>query len=83
MCRKQRKTLFDLNRKLGVLDGVLSMVDPIVDNTAFELVDIPVDMVHAETPKNLACDYFVRFEDILVFSGAYLKTIFFLTRIFQ
>ena len=61
------KALLDLKQKLGVLDCVLFMGDSIVDNTAFELADIAVGVVHAETPKNLVCDYLVRFEDIAGF----------------
>jgi len=57
------KALLDLKQKLGVLGNVLFMGDSTVDNLAFELADIAVGVVHAETPKNLACDYFVRFED--------------------
>jgi hydroxymethylpyrimidine pyrophosphatase-like HAD family hydrolase len=61
------KALLDLKQKLGVLDSVMFMGDSTVDNQAFELADISVGVVHAETPKNLACDYFVRFEDIAGF----------------
>ncbi len=61
------KALLDLKQKLGVLGNVLFMGDSTVDNLAFELADIAVGVVHAETPKNLACDYFVRFEDIAGF----------------
>ena len=61
------KALLDLKQKLGVLDSVMFMGDSTVDNQAFELADIAVGVVHAETPKNLACDCFVRFEDIAGF----------------
>jgi trehalose-phosphatase len=58
------KALLDLKQKLGVLDSVMFIGDSTVDNLAFEVADIAVGVVHAETPKNLTCDYFVRFEDI-------------------
>ena len=61
------KALLELKQKLGVQDGVLYMGDSTVDNSAFEVADISVGVVHAETAKNLACDYFVRFEDVAGF----------------
>ena len=61
------KALLYLKQKLGVMDSVMYMGDSTLDNPAFELADVAVGVVHAETPKNLACDYFVRFEDIAGF----------------
>jgi HAD superfamily hydrolase (TIGR01484 family) len=58
------KSLLDLKRKLGVLEGVMFLGDSTLDNSAFELADISVGVMHAETSKNLACDYFVQFENI-------------------
>jgi hypothetical protein len=49
------------------------MGDSPVDNTAFELADIAVGVLHAKTLKNLACDYFVRFEDIAGFFRCLLE----------
>ena len=67
------KALLDLKQKLGVQDSVMYMGDSTVDNTAFEWTDIAVGVLHAETPKNLACDYFVRFEDIAGFFRCLLE----------
>jgi HAD superfamily hydrolase (TIGR01484 family) len=70
------KALLDLKQKLGVLDSVMYMGDSATDNSAFELADVAVGVVHAETPKNLACDYFVRFEDIVGFFRCLLENDF-------
>jgi hydroxymethylpyrimidine pyrophosphatase-like HAD family hydrolase len=70
------KALLYLKQKLGVLDNVMFMGDSTLDNSAFELADIAVGVVHAETPKNLACDYFVRFEDIAGFFSCLLENDF-------
>lgn len=65
------KALSELKRKLGLRDGVLYMGDSVVDNAAFEAADVAVGVIHEETPDNLACDCFVRFEDV----SAFLKTL--------
>ena len=70
------EALLYLKKKLGVLDGVMFMGDSTLDNSAFELANIKVGVVHAETPKNLACDYFVRFEDITGFFSCLLENDF-------
>ena len=70
------KALIDLKQKLGVKDSVMFMGDSPVDNTAFELADIAVGVLHAEPLKNLACDYFVRFEDIAGFFKCLLENDF-------
>jgi trehalose-phosphatase len=70
------KALLDLKQKLGVLDSVMYMGDSATDNPAFELADIAVGVVQAETPKNLACDYFVRFEDLVGFFECLLENDF-------
>jgi HAD superfamily hydrolase (TIGR01484 family) len=70
------KALLDLKQKLGVQDGIMFLGDSTVDNDAFELADVAVGVVHAETPKNLACEYLVRFEDIAGFLGCLLETDF-------
>jgi hypothetical protein len=70
------KSLLYLKKKLGVLDGVMFMGDSPLDNSAFELADIKVGVIHTETPKNLACDHFVRFEDIAVFFNCLIENDF-------
>jgi HAD superfamily hydrolase (TIGR01484 family) len=70
------EALLDLKQKLGVLDSVMYMGDSAADNPAFELADFAVGVLHAETPKNLACDYFVRFEDIAGFFRCLLENDF-------
>jgi hydroxymethylpyrimidine pyrophosphatase-like HAD family hydrolase len=61
------RALLDLKQKLGVQDNVMYMGDSAVDNPAFEAADIPVGVVHAETPIDLACDYFVKFDEVANF----------------
>jgi len=56
------KALLDLKQKLGVLNNVMYMGDSASDNPAFELAEVAVGVINEETPKNLACKYFVRFE---------------------
>lgn len=70
------KAVLDLKDKLGVTDSFMFMGDSPVDNTAFELADIAVGVLHAETLKNLACDYLVRFEDIAGFFRCLLENDF-------
>jgi hydroxymethylpyrimidine pyrophosphatase-like HAD family hydrolase len=70
------KALLDLKQKLGVQDGIMFLGDSTVDNDAFELADVAVGVVHAETPKNLACEYLVPFEDIAGFLGCLLENDF-------
>ncbi|MGD0646228.1 MAG: trehalose-phosphatase [Candidatus Bathyarchaeia archaeon] len=61
------KALIELKAKLGLNDGILYMGDSKVDNPAFEIADLSIGVIHAETSKNLSCDYFVRFEDVPIF----------------
>jgi trehalose-phosphatase len=70
------KALLKLKRKLGLHNGILYMGDSIVDNPAFEVADIAVGVIHEETPDNLACDYFVKFEDVATFLQSLLKSKF-------
>lgn len=61
------KALLELKRKLELHDGVLYMGDSIVDNPAFDAADISVAVIHKQTPDNLTCDYFLKFEDVATF----------------
>jgi len=70
------KALLELKRKLGLCDGILYMGDSIVDNAAFEVADIAVGIIHEDTPDNLVCDYFVKFEDVATFLRVLLKNSF-------
>jgi len=70
------KAMLDLKQKLGVLNSVMYMGDSVVDNPAFKLAEVAVGVVHAETPKNLACEYFVRFEDLADFLRCLLENDF-------
>lgn len=67
------KALKELKRNFGLSRGVLYMGDSIVDNAAFKASDIGIGVVHGETPKNLDCDYYVRFEDIAEFLSLLLS----------
>jgi len=70
------KALLDLKKELGLLDGVLYMGDSILDNSAFEAADVAVGVLHGETPLNLSCDFFVKFEDVPAFFRALLENNF-------
>jgi hydroxymethylpyrimidine pyrophosphatase-like HAD family hydrolase len=58
------KALTELKTKLGLHKGILYMGDSKVDNSAFEMADLSIGVIHAETPKDLSCEYFVKFEDV-------------------
>jgi hypothetical protein len=49
------------------------MGDSSVDNAAFEAADIAVGVIHEETPDNLVCEYYVKFEDVTTFLQGLLK----------
>lgn len=70
------KALLKLKRKLGLYNGILYMGDSVVDNSAFAVADIAVGIIHEETPNHLACDYFVKFEDVAAFLQSLLKSKF-------
>ena len=63
------KALLNLKQKLRVRDKVLYMGDSALDNPAFEAADVAVGVVHTETPKDLACHYFVKFDEVADFLG--------------
>ncbi|HLE75776.1 MAG TPA: HAD-IIB family hydrolase [Candidatus Bathyarchaeia archaeon] len=67
------KALLELKQKLGLRSGILYMGDSAIDNAAFEEADIAVGVIHEETPNNLVCDYFVKFEDVTAFLQSLLK----------
>lgn len=70
------KALLELKRKLGLHDGVLYMGDSAADNPAFREANIAVGVLHEEIPKNLACDFFVKFEDVAAFLRGLLENNF-------
>ena len=70
------KALLELKQKLGLHNGILYMGDSNVDNAAFEVADIAVGVIHEETPDNLVCSYFVKFEDVVAFLKGLLKNSF-------
>jgi HAD superfamily hydrolase (TIGR01484 family) len=65
-----------LKEKLCLRDGVLYMGDSAIDNSAFDLADLAIGVMHAETPTCLACDYFVKFEDVADFLNGLLENNF-------
>jgi HAD superfamily hydrolase (TIGR01484 family) len=65
-----------LKKKLCLRDGVLYMGDSAFDNSAFDLADLAIGVLHAETPSCLACNYFVKFEDVADFLNALLENNF-------
>ena len=66
-----------LKKQLGLRDGVLYMGDSAIDNSAFRLADVAIGVMHAEMSSCLACDYFVKFEDVAEFLNALLENDFF------
>jgi hypothetical protein len=70
------KALLKLKQKLGLRNGILYMGDSSVDNAAFEAADIAVGVIHEETPDNLVCEYYVKFEDVTTFLQGLLKNRF-------
>ena len=76
-CRVDKgDALLLLKEKLGLRNGVLYMGDSILDNPAFELADVSLGVIHAETSTCLTCDYFVRFEDVADFLSTLLQNDF-------
>ena len=67
------KALMELKAKLGLHDGILYMGDSKVDNSAFKMADLSICVIHAETPKDLSCAYFVKFEDVPIFLNNLLE----------
>lgn len=64
------RALKETLKKLGVKGGVLYIGDSEMDNTAFNSSDTSLGVIHGENdPNELACDYFVRFDDV----GSFLK----------
>jgi len=64
------RALKEILRKLRVNSGVLYIGDSQMDNTAFKSSDTSLGVVHGEnSPDELACDHFVRFDDV----GSFLK----------
>jgi len=62
--------LLQLRDKLCLQDGILYMGDSVIDNQAFELANLAVGVLHSETQTCLACDHFVKFEDVADFLDA-------------
>lgn len=67
------KALMELKAKLGLHEGILYMGDSKVDNSAFEMADLSIGVIHAETPQDLSCTYFVKFEDMPTFLNNLLE----------
>jgi len=64
--------LKEMLKELELKKGVLCIGDSAIDNPAFEASNISLGVSHEETPlKNLACDYFVKFEEV----GSFLSTL--------
>jgi HAD superfamily hydrolase (TIGR01484 family) len=61
------KALDELKRNFSLSGGVLYMGDSKVDNAAFKVSDISIGVIHGETPQDLDCDYWLRFEDVARF----------------
>ena len=66
------KAVLELKQKLGLQTGVLYMGDSTDDNSAFGAADLAIGVVHAETPKNLTCNFFVKFDNVARFLNSLL-----------
>ncbi len=69
------QALQDMKRNLGLLDGVLFMGDSAVDNPAFQEADFAVG-VNGNSHGDLACDFFVEFDEVAAFLDNLLKNNF-------
>ncbi len=47
-----------------LINGVMYMGDSKVDNPAFKVADIGIGVLHGESPSELDCDHYVKFEDV-------------------
>jgi trehalose-phosphatase len=70
------KALLTLKQNFGLLDGILYVGDSSVDNAAFEVADTAIGVLHEETPPNLFCDFFLKFEDVAAFFRELLENKF-------
>ena len=70
---KKGKAVLELKQKLGLQTGVLYMGDSTDDNSAFAAADLAIGVVHAETPKNLTCNFFVKFDGMAQFLNSLLN----------
>jgi len=70
------EALLKLKQSLGLCSGILYMGDSSVDNPAFEAANIAVGVIHEETPENLVCEHYVKFEDITAFLNDLLENRF-------
>jgi trehalose-phosphatase len=60
--------------ELGVKKGVLYLGDSEVDNSAFNVSNLSLGVVHDETPLDaLNCEYYVKFEDVPHFLRTLIK----------
>jgi trehalose-phosphatase len=69
---KKGEALLELKQKLALQTGVLYMGDSTDDNSAFAAADLAIGVVHAETPKNLTYNFFIKFEDMAQFLNSLL-----------
>jgi len=68
------KAVTKILKELRLKTGVMYLGDSEIDNSAFEISDISLAIIHDETPlKSLSSDYFVRFEEVANFLNALLE----------
>ena len=61
------KALLDMKKRLGLNDGVLYLGDSVADNSAFQVADIAIGVVHEGTSDDLISEYLIKFDDLPVF----------------
>lgn len=68
------KAVTRILKELKIKTGVMYLGDSEMDNAAFEISDISLGVIHAETPlTSLSSDYFVRFEEVAKFLSTLLE----------
>jgi trehalose-phosphatase len=69
--------LKEMLKELKLEEGILYMGDSEADNPAFAMADVSIGVVHGENyVQSLACDYFVKFEDVSPFLSRLLENQF-------
>jgi len=70
------KVFLTLKQKLGLSDGVAYIGDSRPDNSAFDVADLAVGVLHKETCPNLRYDFSVNFSDVPAFFNSLLENDF-------
>ena len=61
------KALLTLRSELRINEPIMYLGDSEPDNSAFDLADISIGVLHSETPPSLRCEFFIQFNHIETF----------------